>query len=217
MYDTIWMWWYNYRFINHDVFDVSEFYSLLLHHHHHHHLFLKRPSFFAQLGLDVLPEMKPLHISLNTAHSACKPSTLCIFFVYQRGIRHSLSLLCPQTLQINIIINELRSFYLTPWEFRQVSCTVIFPNVNFLTFSLSDALNSSTNCVCCFADGFNEFIWLWRERHRRSVGRNTSPSCSRWRTDCTVYLCFDWMIFHHFWSWMYKHTNISEANEFILI
>ena len=31
-----------------------------------HHLFLKRPSFHAQLGLDVPPEMKPLHVSLNS-------------------------------------------------------------------------------------------------------------------------------------------------------
>ena len=45
-------------------------------HHHHHHLFLNCPFLNAQLGLDVPPEMKPLHISLNTAHSAYKPSTL---------------------------------------------------------------------------------------------------------------------------------------------
>ena len=48
--------------------------------HHHHHLFLKRPSFHAQLGSDVPPEMKPLHISLNTAHSGCKPSAFISSF-----------------------------------------------------------------------------------------------------------------------------------------
>ena len=53
-----------------------------LHHHHHHHLFLKRLSFHAQLGLDVPPEMKPLHISLNTAHSGCKPSASISSFTH---------------------------------------------------------------------------------------------------------------------------------------
>ena len=52
------------------------------HHHHHHHLFLKRPSFHAQLGLDVPLETKPLHISLNTAHSGCKPSTFISSFTH---------------------------------------------------------------------------------------------------------------------------------------
>ena len=35
-----------------------------------------------QLGLDVPPEMKPLHISLNTAHSACKPSAFISLFTH---------------------------------------------------------------------------------------------------------------------------------------
>ena len=39
------------------------------------HLLLKRSSLHAQLGLDVPPEMKPLHISLNTAHSAISMQT----------------------------------------------------------------------------------------------------------------------------------------------
>ena len=30
--------------------------------------------FHAQLGLDIFPDMRPLHISLNTAHSGRKPS-----------------------------------------------------------------------------------------------------------------------------------------------
>ena len=52
------------------------------HHHHHHHLYLKRPFLHAQLGLDVPPKMKPLHISLNTAHSGCKPSTFISSFTH---------------------------------------------------------------------------------------------------------------------------------------
>ena len=31
--------------------------------------------FHAQLGLDDCPEMKPLQISVNTAHSGCKPTS----------------------------------------------------------------------------------------------------------------------------------------------
>ena len=48
----------------------------LFFHHRHHHLFVKRPFLHAQLGLDVPPEMKPLHISLNTAiqHANQAPS-----------------------------------------------------------------------------------------------------------------------------------------------
>ena len=52
------------------------------HSKHHHHLFSKRPSFHVQLGLDVPPEMKPLYISLNTAHLGCKPSTFISFFTH---------------------------------------------------------------------------------------------------------------------------------------
>ena len=36
--------------------------------------------FHAHLGLDVCPQMKPLHISLNTAHSGCKPSSFMSSF-----------------------------------------------------------------------------------------------------------------------------------------
>ena len=46
--------------------------------HHHHHLFLKRlflPRSLAQLGSDVFPDMRSLHISLNTTHSGCKTSS----------------------------------------------------------------------------------------------------------------------------------------------
>ena len=45
-------------------------------------IFKKRPSFHAQLGLDVPPKMKPLHISLNTAHSGCKPSAFISSFIH---------------------------------------------------------------------------------------------------------------------------------------
>ena len=45
------------------------------HHHHHHHLFLKRPILPRLASVKLLPDMKPLHLSLNTAHSGCKPST----------------------------------------------------------------------------------------------------------------------------------------------
>ena len=43
---------------------------------------LKCQSFHAQLGLDVPPEMKSLHISLNTAHSECKPSAFISSFTH---------------------------------------------------------------------------------------------------------------------------------------
>ena len=49
---------------------------------------LKRPSFQAQLGLDVPSEMKPLHISLNTVHSACNPSSLISFFTHSSLYPH---------------------------------------------------------------------------------------------------------------------------------
>ena len=57
--------------------------------HHHHHLFLKCPSLHAQLGLDVFPDMRLLHISLNTTHSECKPSSSISSFT------HSLQVFVP--------------------------------------------------------------------------------------------------------------------------
>ena len=53
--------------------------------------FKKHQSFHAQLGLDVPPEMKLLHISLNTAHSGCKPSAFISSFThsYQVFLPHS--------------------------------------------------------------------------------------------------------------------------------
>ena len=42
----------------------------------------KTSIFSTQLGLDVCPDMKPLHISLNTAHSACKPSSFISSFTH---------------------------------------------------------------------------------------------------------------------------------------
>ena len=44
--------------------------------------FTKRQSFYTQLGFDVPPEMKPLHISLNTAYSGCKPSAFISSFTH---------------------------------------------------------------------------------------------------------------------------------------
>ena len=63
--------------------------KLVLAHHHHHHLFLKRQFLHAQLGSDVFPDMRPLHISLNTAHSLCKPS----FFI--SSFTHSYQVFLP--------------------------------------------------------------------------------------------------------------------------
>ena len=51
------------------------------HHHHHRHLFLKLP-FLQKVGLDVCPDMRPLHTSLNTAHSECKPGSFVSSFTH---------------------------------------------------------------------------------------------------------------------------------------
>ena len=45
--------------------------------------------FHAQLGLDIFPDMRPLHISLNTAHSGCKPNSSVSSFT------HSLQVFLP--------------------------------------------------------------------------------------------------------------------------
>ena len=57
------------------------------HHHHHRHLFFKCP--FLQLGPDVFPDMKSLHISLNTTHSGCKLSSSI------SSLTHSLQVFLP--------------------------------------------------------------------------------------------------------------------------
>ena len=44
-------------------------------HHHHHHLFLKCQFLPCSDWVDVFPDMRPLHISLNTTHTQCKPSS----------------------------------------------------------------------------------------------------------------------------------------------
>ena len=58
--------------------------SSSIHHHHHHHLFWKRQFIPCSAGLDVCPEseMKPLHISQNTAHSVCKLSSFMSSFTH---------------------------------------------------------------------------------------------------------------------------------------
>ena len=57
--------------------------------HHHHHFFLNVYFFHAQLGLDVFPDMRLLHTSLNTTHSECKPSSSISSFT------HSLQVILP--------------------------------------------------------------------------------------------------------------------------
>ena len=44
-------------------------------HHHHHHLFLKRPFLPRSAEVRSFFPMRPLHISLNTTHAECKPSS----------------------------------------------------------------------------------------------------------------------------------------------
>ena len=46
--------------------------------------------FHAQLELDIFPDMRPLHISLNTTHTGCKPSSSISSFT------HSLLVFLPQ-------------------------------------------------------------------------------------------------------------------------
>ena len=48
---------------------------IIIHHHHHHHLFLKRLFLPSSVRVDVFPDMRSLHKSLNTTHSWCKPSS----------------------------------------------------------------------------------------------------------------------------------------------
>ena len=53
-------------------------------------IYLKNVHFFhAQLGSDVFPDMRLLHISLNTTYSECKPSSSISFFT------HSLQVFLP--------------------------------------------------------------------------------------------------------------------------
>ena len=51
--------------------------------------------FHAQLGLDIFPDMRPIHIFMNTAHSGCKPSSSISSFT------HSLQVLPAPTLKIS--------------------------------------------------------------------------------------------------------------------
>ena len=51
--------------------------------------FLNVYFFHARLGLDIFPDMRPLHIYLNTAHSGCKPSSTISSFT------HSLQVFLP--------------------------------------------------------------------------------------------------------------------------
>ena len=48
----------------------------------HHHLFLKRPFLPRSARPDVFPDMRSLHISLNTTHSGCKPSSSISSFTH---------------------------------------------------------------------------------------------------------------------------------------
>ena len=61
----------------------------------HHHLFSKRPFLPCSARVGRLPNMKSLHISLNIAHSSCRP-TICNFMssfthspqVFRMGVSH---------------------------------------------------------------------------------------------------------------------------------
>ena len=64
----------------------------------------------AQLGSDVCPDMKPLHISLNTAHSGCKPSTSMSSFTHSLQVLLPLPLLFSPTTSTFLQANTQSSF-----------------------------------------------------------------------------------------------------------
>ena len=55
--------------------------------------------FHTQLGSDVYPDMKPLHISLNTFHSECKPSSSISSFTQSLYVFLALSIPFSPTTQ----------------------------------------------------------------------------------------------------------------------
>ena len=55
---------------------------IYIYHHHHHHLFLKRPFLPRSARVRRFSRMRSLHISLNTTHSGCKPSSSISSFTH---------------------------------------------------------------------------------------------------------------------------------------
>ena len=70
--------------------------------------------FHAQLGLNVCPDMKTLHISLNTAHSGCKPSSSISSFTHCLQVFLPLPLLFFPTTSTFLQANTQSSPLLVP-------------------------------------------------------------------------------------------------------
>ena len=75
-------------------------------------------NFHTQLGSDFYPEMKSLHISMNTAHSGCKPSSFMSSFILNaiksqlKTVKNSLcSLSFKDTSHIHLPPSALTSSY----------------------------------------------------------------------------------------------------------
>ena len=55
--------------------------------------------YHAQLGLDICPKMKPSHISLNTAHRGCNPSSFMPSLTHSPSLPVSSHASLPSTFQ----------------------------------------------------------------------------------------------------------------------